>query len=234
MGHRTNYIILEDGQYAIYYSHWDAVAIAEKLFYGAKPLLEYVYSLDMVEDLLDDIWAEASLVIDLDLHKVLFWGDEILSQQYFAIPFFIQLLEENTWPDWKIKYAFKGQVEIAEYIGIDPKVVMNKDKVEILESEILKNEYNGSELLEKATQFETMHEVATVLDNLLESHLKNLDFDPTTSIRRIIEEHRKKGEEVQVNPFALKNKSFHIDNNLQIHTIQQLTDWIYNLRGNPS
>ena len=78
MGHRTNYILIENQEYDIYYAHWDANIIGRKLFYGADSLVQYIRPLSVSEKLLDTIWAEGSVVIDVDKQYLLFWGDEFL------------------------------------------------------------------------------------------------------------------------------------------------------------
>ena len=65
---------------------------------------------------------------------------------------------------------------------------------------------------------------------MLNNHLQNLDYDPTTTIRNIIKEHRKKGNEVSVNPHALEHENLNVEEAERVEVVKMITDWIINLR----
>ena len=143
MGHRTNYILIENQEYEIYYAHWDANIIGRKLFYGADSLVQYIRPLSVSEKLLDTIWAEGSVVIDVDKQYLLFWGDEFLWHKPLLVKYFIKMLTDTTWKGWNIEWANEGQIDVARYLNIDTQNVISEveddDEEDDEELELLRN-----------------------------------------------------------------------------------------------
>jgi len=224
MGHRTNYILIENQEYDIYYAHWDANIIGRKLFYGPDSLIQYIRPLSVSEKLLDTIWAEGSVLVDIDKQYLLFWGDEFLWHNARLVTCFIKMIEDTTWKEWNIEWAQEGQVDVARYLGIDTKEVVNE-----LEDD--EDEQNDEDvLLSQKNKTYTSADLADLLEQMLNNHLQNLDYDPTTTIRDIIKEHRNKGNEVSVNPHALEHENLNVEEKERVEVVKQLTDWIINLR----
>jgi hypothetical protein len=76
IGHRANYVLIEGGQPTIFFSRWGAVVIPSLLLCGPEMTLAYVRGLDPDDDLLDDVWAEVGMVLNIDRHEVRFFGGE--------------------------------------------------------------------------------------------------------------------------------------------------------------
>lgn len=221
MGHRTNYILIENQEFDIYYAHWDANIIGRKLFYGAESLIQYVRPLSVSEKLLDTIWGEGSVLIDIDQKKLLFWGDEFLWSNPQLVSCFIQMLKDTTWAGWNLEWAQEGQLDIAKYLKIDVQTVINDEEDEDPEDEITYHQ---------EPKVYTPAELADFLDQMLNNHLQNLDYDPTEAIRNIIREHRKQGNKISVNLQALEHENINIEEAERIRVVQMITDWILNLR----
>jgi len=224
MGHRTNYILIENQEYDVYYAHWDANIIGRKLFYGPDSLIQYIRPLSVSEKLLDTIWAEGSVLVDIDKQYLLFWGDEFLWHNSKLVTYFIKMLQDTTWREWNIEWAQEGQVDVARYLNIDLKEVINE-----LEDEDEDEEGNEEISLSNNKEYSSS-DLADLLEQMLNNHLQNLDYDPTTTIRDIIKEHRNKGNEVSVNPHALEHENLNVEEKERVEVVKQLTDWIINLR----
>ncbi len=222
MGHRTNYILIENQEYDIYYAHWDANIIGRKLFYGPDSLIQYIRPLSVSEKLLDTIWAEGSVLVDIDKQHLLFWGDEFLWHNALLVKYFVKMLQDTTWKGWDIAWAQEGQLDIARYLNINTEEVINE-----LDDDD-DDEDNDDDLSLKKTY--TPDNMAGLLEQMLNNHLQNLDYDPTTTIRKIIKEHRNKGNEVSVNPHALEHENLNVEEAARIEVVKQLTDWIINLK----
>ncbi|HAS46751.1 MAG TPA: hypothetical protein DCS93_40075 [Microscillaceae bacterium] len=222
MGHRTNYILIENQEYDVYYAHWDANIIGRKLFYGPDSLIQYIRPLSVSEKLLDTIWAEGSVLVDIDKQYLLFWGDEFLWHNSKLVTYFIKMLQDTTWREWNIEWAQEGQVDVARYLNIDLKEVINE-----LEDE---DEEGNEEISLSNNKEYSSSDLADLLEQMLNNHLQNLDYDPTTTIRDIIKEHRNKGNEVSVNPHALEHENLNVEEKERVEVVKQLTDWIINLR----
>ncbi|EAY27921.1 hypothetical protein [Microscilla marina] len=220
MGHRTNYILIENKEHDIYYAHWDANIIGRKLFYGPDSLVQYIRPLSVSEKLLDTVWGEGAALVDMDQQKLLFWGDEFLWHTPALVTCFVQMLRETTWKGWQVEWASEGQVTIAKYLGVDTQTVLNTEEEE--------DDDEGEEVEAKEATTYTVAELANLLDQMLQNHLQNLDYDPTATIRSFIKDHHKKGKEVTVNPHALEYNN--IEDRHREQVIQQLSTWIADLR----
>jgi hypothetical protein len=121
MGHRANFVIVKDNQFDIYYSHWGAITIPKDIFYGPQITINYIQSLKLVDALLDDIWCEGAVLVDMNQKLLLFWGG--YDYHYPALrKYFIPLLQIN-WSGWGIRWADEGNVDIARYLQIDLSLV---------------------------------------------------------------------------------------------------------------
>jgi hypothetical protein len=116
MGDRANYVIVENGQAQIFYSRWGALTIPSVLLSGSKRTLEYIRQLTPDESLLDDVWAEGGVLVDVDIQRALFWGgDRIAVHPYLRRPLLAAL--PMLWPDWSIDWAKFGVADLARNIG---------------------------------------------------------------------------------------------------------------------
>ncbi len=74
MGNRANYVIVEYGQAQIFFSRWGALTIPSVLLSGPEETLVYIRQLTPAESLLDNVWAESGVLVNVDTHHALFWG----------------------------------------------------------------------------------------------------------------------------------------------------------------
>lgn len=220
MGHRTNYILIENKEHDIYYAHWDANIIGRKLFYGPDALIQYIRPLSVSEKLLDTVWGEGAALVDADQQKLLFWGDEFLWHNPALVACFVQMLQDTTWRGWEITWANEGQIDIAKYLDIDTQTVINEGENED-EDDIEEDE-------EEQKQAYSTAKLADLLDQMVQNHLQNLDYDPTSTIRSFIKEQKKEGKDISVNPQALEHHN--VEGEQQTQAIEQLLSWINDLR----
>lgn len=224
MGHRTNYILIENQEADIYYAHWDANILGRKLFYGSESLIQYVRPLSVSEKLLDTVWGEGAALIDTDEQKLLFWGDEFLWRNQSLVECFIQMLKETTWKGWQIEWAKEGQADIARYLNIDVQTVINNEADEDGDDE---DKWDKEETAKTYSNVQ----LADLLEKMLNNHLQNLDYDPATTMRDIIKEHRSQGSKKSVGSHAFEHENANSEEEEKIMAIKLLTDWILNLRG---
>ena len=118
MGHRANLVIVKNGRYDLFYSHWAANTLPQDLFWGPDLATAFIQIQRQADesDWLDDVWAEGGAVLDQD-HRtlVLFGGDDLA----FDVPLrrlYLELLGK-VWKGWHIRWAHEGIVDIAEYLG---------------------------------------------------------------------------------------------------------------------
>ena len=118
MGQRANLIVVEYGEYELFYTHWAANTLPSDLFWSPELATAFIQAQRKVDESgwLDDVWAEGGAVIDWD-HKVflLFGGEDML----WDVPlrrYYLQLLG-YVWQGWDIRWAYEGIADIADYVN---------------------------------------------------------------------------------------------------------------------
>lgn len=125
MGQRANLVIVKQGGYDLYYSHWCANTLPGDLFWGPQHAISFIEAQTKVgnTDWLDDIWAEGGVVVDEEKKVLLFFGGE---EELRSIPYrriFLKLMQK-VWGNWEFRWANEGIIDIAEYVGVPKEVVL--------------------------------------------------------------------------------------------------------------
>lgn len=121
-------MIVENGQAQIFYSRWGALTIPSVLLVGPEGTLEYIRQLTPDESLLDDVWAEGGVLVNVDTHRALFWGgDSIAVRPYLRRPLLAAL--SLLWPGWSIDWAQFGVADLARNIGWEVSRVLDNQFV---------------------------------------------------------------------------------------------------------
>jgi hypothetical protein len=120
MGHRANLVIVDGGDYKLFYCHGCATAIPQEMFWGPPFAISWIrHQQDIAKDAwMNQTWAEGGALVDLQNRFLLLYGGENL---LFDIPLrrvYLELLQEN-WHDWKVGWAHDSIAEIAGYVGVD-------------------------------------------------------------------------------------------------------------------
>ena len=128
LGHRANYVIIENGQAQIFFSRWGAVTIPSVLLSGPERTLAYIRQLTPDESLLDDIWAEGGVLVNIDTQRALFWGGVSISMHpYLRRPLLAAL--RVLWPGWSIDWAMFGVADLARNCGWDVSQVLDNEYI---------------------------------------------------------------------------------------------------------
>lgn len=131
MGQRANLIILQNDKYELYYNHWCANTLPHEMFWGEQYAVPYIRMQKRVDDSdwLDDVWAEGGVVVDLDRKCLLLYGGEDILYDIPLRNLFLRLMTA-LWQGWKIKWAFEGIAEMADYVGYTREKVIAARKEE--------------------------------------------------------------------------------------------------------
>lgn len=125
MGQRCNLIIVENGDYKLYYDHWAANRLDQELFWGPEIARAFIEQRDEAPDSwLDEIWCEGGCVLDFDSRRLTWFGGEnvLFSPAYnLAIA---ELMAEQ-WGDWKVEWAYDGIVDLAKRVGVAREEVLS-------------------------------------------------------------------------------------------------------------
>jgi hypothetical protein len=130
MGNRANYVIKQDGQLRIFYSHSAAESIALDVFWGPETAEVIIRANQETGRWLDDIWAEAGIALDHDRKAAAYFGGgELFAGESFAedkgktLRQAFSALVETLWGEagWTIRLV-SDLPDIAEFVGLDRSV----------------------------------------------------------------------------------------------------------------
>ncbi len=77
MGNRAHYILIRDGQLNIFYSRWGALTIPAVIASGPETTLAYIRELEPAQGLIEPVLIEGSILLNVDAHSALFWGETL-------------------------------------------------------------------------------------------------------------------------------------------------------------
>lgn len=121
MGNRMNCVLIESGQSTIYFSRWGAPDVPAILLSGPHGTETYARAHTLDDELLDNVWAEGGILLDLDHQQLLFFGG---AQAPYVRRAYIQLLR-NLWTGWSVEWAKYGVADFAMHIGIEMRLVLD-------------------------------------------------------------------------------------------------------------
>jgi hypothetical protein len=117
MGHRANLILIDQGRYDLFYTHWGALTLPQDLFWGPEHAEQHIRLQEVVEEeqWLDNIWAEGGCVMDLDRRVLLLFGGEDV---YYEVPLRRVWLDlsRRLWEGWDVRWAHRGVVDMAAHV----------------------------------------------------------------------------------------------------------------------
>ena len=117
MGNRANYIIKKDKSFDIYYTHWRAINVAQDLTLGQKQFTQLVKEFDKSDELLNEPWIEACVLLDFDSKKLTFWESEMLFETSIRDEYLNQL--KSIWENWTIDFAENEMYSIESELKIE-------------------------------------------------------------------------------------------------------------------
>jgi hypothetical protein len=136
MGHRTNYVIREEGKLTLFYSHWGALTVPEDVFWGPGYAETFIRSNEQVgpDDWLDNVWGEGGVALDKDERTIALFGGEALGlpplRGHFA------RLMQALWGQqgWTVRFV-DGMPDIAEQVGVD-RAICEADPVDPIPADL--------------------------------------------------------------------------------------------------
>ncbi|MFC0517787.1 hypothetical protein ACFFGT_26475 [Mucilaginibacter angelicae] len=116
MGQRANYILIENFQQAIHYNHWRANCITSDLYLGEKRFIDFVRSCKLVNVLLDEVWIEGCVIINIDKKSLYFWSLEFGTTS--ATEFYLKELR-GKWKNWSLNLVYNKMYDIEQILNIN-------------------------------------------------------------------------------------------------------------------
>ena len=129
MGQRANLLIVEEGQYQLFYSHWCANTLTRDLFWGPEHAVKFIRMQREVDESswLDEVWAEGAAVVDLDNQVLLLFGGEDVPYDVPLRRVYLDCLR-RVWKAWDVRWAHEGIASIADYVGYPRSKVLTQSK----------------------------------------------------------------------------------------------------------
>ena len=118
MGNRANYVVIEGGRSEIYFSRWGAPYIPAVLLAGPEATVAYVRALTPDNDLLDCVWAEGGISLDIDQRELRFFGGVKVASAPYVRRLLLDVLRAN-WSGWSVDWARFGIADLALSLGWD-------------------------------------------------------------------------------------------------------------------
>ena len=120
MGQRANLVILRNAEWQLFYDHWCANRLDIELFWGpllATSFIEQRAPLPDKNDWLDEVWCEGGVILDEDAQLLTWFGGEDIEDDIPLRRVFFELMKRQ-WPDWQLRWAEGGIVELGCYLGL--------------------------------------------------------------------------------------------------------------------
>lgn len=119
MGNRANMVIVENGRWDLFYSHWAGSRMLDALAFGPEHAMRYIRALEPPHDLrwTDPDWADGGTIVDLDRRRLLFFGEELAASMPERRAMFDVL--RVMWSEYSIGWAYGGTDELVDYLGAD-------------------------------------------------------------------------------------------------------------------
>ena len=116
-GKQGELVIVKDGDWQLYYSHWGGCRILDALIGGPELALRYADSLRRCDknEWCAPTWADGGAVVDLDRRRVLFFGESLMVDMSERRA--LMDLLTMVWSGYEICWAYDGTEELAGYVG---------------------------------------------------------------------------------------------------------------------
>ena len=118
MGCRGSFVIRENGVNTYLYDSSFGAGIMPDLFYGLDSTLDLFSRGREDTTILDDVWGEGGVIVDLDAKVMMFWGSDVLFDNVPLIPHLISFMETYTWQGWDVRHAQWGMSSMGKYLDL--------------------------------------------------------------------------------------------------------------------
>ncbi len=125
MGSRASYVIVQDGRPEAYFARWGGQTVDQALVAGPQGAVEFIRLCEAADDIMDNIWAEGGIAIDLD-RKVLRFFSWMMKPSHLRRV--LRPAIQAIWAGLDVAWAEHGIVDIASHFGWEAdRVLDSKD-----------------------------------------------------------------------------------------------------------
>lgn len=122
MGQRANYVIVGDGGFELFYSHWGANQVVRDFFWGPEHALAFVRAQDPTGEWLDEIWCEGGALVDVPKKTLLVFGGENLCYDPLLRRVTLASMQ-RVWAGWEVRWAREGLGDFVDHLGLSRDLV---------------------------------------------------------------------------------------------------------------
>ncbi|MEU9240569.1 hypothetical protein [Streptomyces sp. NPDC048385] len=114
MGARAQYVVVEDGAWQRYYSHWAASRLVDDLLTGPAAATRCFRASQEIDEWLNDVWCEGAALVDHDRRVLLWfafvdsWADHLAARAVLA----------RTWTGWDVRFAHDGMGDLTHHLDL--------------------------------------------------------------------------------------------------------------------
>src|SRR5579859_14309 len=119
MGHRANYVVIENGKTDIYYTHWGAVTAPAVLLSGPENALKFARVLKRDSELMEIYWAQGGVFLDYDNRQMSFFHCLDPIANVYVRRQLVRALQA-IWSGWTVSYEAHHQIAFHQKLGLDP------------------------------------------------------------------------------------------------------------------
>lgn len=148
MGNRANIVLVDHDGWQLRYSHWAGCRMLDALLAGPELATRYILAQETSEFWTDELWSDGGLLLDLVEHRLLFFGEELMSSMNERRAMFEVL--KAVWPGYSVTWAYGATAEIAAYVGAPISLRDSPSEPE----------------LNLAESTDTLHHLVTVIDGI--------------------------------------------------------------------
>ncbi|MFF4055470.1 hypothetical protein ACFYZ8_06225 [Streptomyces sp. NPDC001668] len=129
MGARAQYVVVENGAWQRYYSHWAANRVVDDLLAGPVAATRCFRANREIDEWLDDVWCEGAALVDHD-RKVLLW---FTSTDSWADYEAARAVLSRTWSGWDVRFAHDGIGDLTHHLGLGRNLTRSPGWIETFE-----------------------------------------------------------------------------------------------------
>lgn len=117
MGHRVNYIFKNNDEINVFYHHWRATNILSDLYIGKWEFINFVHRCQNDTMIMDEVWIEGCVVIDVVTSKVYFWTMHV-DNTTSVMEYYLTELNKK-WSPWSVSMLTNQMYDVEAILGID-------------------------------------------------------------------------------------------------------------------
>ncbi|MCV7058763.1 Uncharacterised protein [Mycolicibacterium gilvum] len=115
VGNRANIVLVNESGWQLRYAHWAGCRMLDAILAGPEMAARYILAQETSDFWTDELFSDGGLLLDLVEHRLLFFGEELMTTMNERRAVFEML--KILWPGYSISWAYGATAELVEYVG---------------------------------------------------------------------------------------------------------------------